>query len=41
VRCLLWRQHRGQLLWTAALLAAYGVLMFVVGRSADRWLAGY
>jgi hypothetical protein len=41
VRCLLWRQHRGQLLWTAALLATYCVLMLVVGRSADRWLAGY
>ena len=41
MKCLLWRQHRGQLLWTAALLATYCVLMFVVGRSADRWLAGY
>jgi hypothetical protein len=41
VRCLLWRQHRGQLLWTAALLAAYGVLMVVVGHSAHRWLANY
>jgi hypothetical protein len=41
VRCLLWRQHRGQLLWTAALLAAYAVFMLVVGHSADRWLAHY
>jgi hypothetical protein len=41
MRCLMWRQHRGQLLWTAALLAAYGVLMGVVGHSADQWLANY
>ena len=37
----MWRQHRGQLLWTAALLAAYGVLMGVVGHSAHQWLANY
>jgi hypothetical protein len=37
----MWRQHRGQLLWTAALLATYCVLMLVVGHSADRWLANY
>jgi hypothetical protein len=41
MRCLMWRQHRGQLLWTAALLATYCALMAVVGHSADRWLANY
>jgi hypothetical protein len=41
VKCLLWRQHRGQLLWTAVVLAIAGVSMAAVGHSADRWLANY
>ena len=41
MRCLLWRQHRDQLLWIAVLLAVAGAVMTVVARSADRWLANY
>jgi hypothetical protein len=41
MRCLLWRQHRGQLLWTGLVIVAAGVVMAVVARSADRWLAEY
>lgn len=41
MRCMLWRQHRSQLLWTGAVLAAACVLMLVVARSADRWLTHY
>lgn len=41
MRCLLWRQHRGQLVWIAAALAVAGVAMALVARSADRWLAAY
>lgn len=41
MRCLLWRQHRGQLLWIAVLLAVSGAVMTTVARSADRWLANY
>lgn len=39
--CLLWRQHRGQLVWTGLTLAAMGALMLAVGLNADHWLAGY
>lgn len=41
MRCLLWRQHRGQLLWTALVLAVAGAVMAAVAHSADRWLADY
>lgn len=41
MRCLMWRQHRSQLLWTAVVLAAAGALMAGVERSADKWLANY
>ena len=41
MKCLLWRQHRGQLLWTALVLAAASAVMAVVAHSADRWLANY
>jgi hypothetical protein len=39
--CLIWRQHRGQALWTLLALAAMCALMLAVGLNADRWLAGY
>lgn len=39
--CLLWRQHRGQLGWTALVLAVIAGAAAAVARSADRWLAGY
>jgi hypothetical protein len=41
MKCLLWRQHRGQLFWTAVILAGGCALMAAVARSADRWLATY
>ena len=41
MKCLLWRQHRGQLLWTAVVLAVAAVVTAGVTSSADRWLAGY
>jgi hypothetical protein len=41
MKCLLWRQHRGQLLWTAITLAVIGVAMAVVAYSADRWQHSY
>jgi hypothetical protein len=41
MRCLLWLQHRGQLLWTAIVLAIAGGAMVVAARGADRWLAAY
>ncbi len=41
MRCLMWRQHRGQLLWTALVLATAGTVMAIVARNADRWLAQY
>ena len=41
MKCLLWRQHRGQLAWTAILLAIAATVMAVVAHSADRWLADY
>jgi hypothetical protein len=39
--CLLWRQHRGQALWTLLTLAAICALMLTVGLNADHWLAAY
>jgi hypothetical protein len=39
MKCLLWRQHRGQLLSTAIVLAISCALMLAVARSADQWLA--
>jgi hypothetical protein len=41
MRCLLWRQYRGQLLWTAVVLAVACLFAVGVARSADRWLAHY
>ena len=41
MRCLLWRQHRGQLLWTAVVLAVAGAVMVVVAHAADRWQRDY
>lgn len=41
MKCLIWRQHRWQLLWTMVLLLAIGVGMVLVAHSADRWLASY
>jgi hypothetical protein len=39
--CLLWRQHRGQALWTLLTLAAICTLMLTVGLNAEHWLAAY
>lgn len=39
--CLIWRQHRGQALWTAITLAALCLLAVSFGFSAEHWLAGY
>lgn len=39
--CLIWRQHRGQALWTVIAITALCVLMASVGLSAEHWLAGY
>lgn len=41
MKCLLWRQHRGQLLWTTVAIAVAGVVTGAVSRSADRWIASY
>ena len=41
MRYLLWRQHRGQLLWTAVILAIYCAGMLAVAHSADAWLSHY
>lgn len=41
MRCLLWRQHRGQLLWTALVVVTFMALMVGVAHSADQWLAQY
>jgi hypothetical protein len=41
MKCLLWRQHRGQLLWTGIVLAVAGSAMAVVAHRADNWLTGY
>lgn len=39
--CLIWRQHRGQALWTGISVAALCVVMAGFGLSAEHWLAGY
>jgi hypothetical protein len=41
MKCLIWRQHRGQLLWTAVVLAVAAVVMAAVSRSADQSLANF
>src|SRR5690348_4770718 len=41
MRCLMWRQHRGQLIWTGLVLAVAGGVMAAVAHSADRWLVSY
>ena len=41
MKCLLWRQHRGQLLWITVVLAVAGAVMTAVAHSADRWLTNY
>ena len=39
--CLIWRQHRGQVLWTVITVTALCALMVSFGLSAEHWLAGY
>ena len=39
--CLIWRQHRGQAVWTVIAVTALCVLMAGFGLSAEHWLAGY
>ena len=39
--CLIWRQHRGQALWTVITVAALCLLAVNFGFSAEHWLAGY
>jgi hypothetical protein len=39
--CLIWRQHRGQALWTLITVTALCALMVNFGLSAEHWLAGY
>jgi len=39
--CLIWRQHRGQALWTVITVAALCGLIVNFGLSAEHWLAGY
>lgn len=41
MKCLIWRQHRGQALWAALTLAVLCALMLGVGLSASHWFAGY
>lgn len=35
---VLWRQHRAQLMWAAAVVVAYVALMLIVAHSAHAWL---
>jgi hypothetical protein len=39
--CLIWRQHRGQALWTVITVTALCALIVSFGLSAEHWLAGY
>jgi hypothetical protein len=39
MRCLIWRQHRGQALWVLLILAAMCTLMLVAGLAAAHWVA--
>src|ERR1700761_8126012 len=41
MKCLLWRQHRGQLLCIAVILALGGLSMAAVAHSAQQWPAHY
>ncbi len=41
MRCLIWRQHRGQLLWIGVLLLVVCLGAVAAIHSADRWLARY
>jgi hypothetical protein len=41
VTCLIWRQHRGQALWTVITVTALCLLAVNFGLSAEHWLAGY
>ena len=38
---LIWRQHRGQALWTVISVTALCALMVSFGLSAEHWLAAY
>ena len=39
--CLIWRQHRGQALWTVITVTALCGLIVNFGLSAEHWLADY
>jgi ABC-2 family transporter protein len=39
--CLIWRQHRGQALWTVITVATLCALTVSFGLSGEHWLAGY
>ena len=39
--CLIWRQHRGQALWTIVTVTVLCLLIVNFGFSAEHWLAGY
>jgi len=39
--CLIWRQHRGQALWTIITVTALCLLALNFGFSVEHWLAGY
>ncbi len=39
--CLIWRQHRGQAVWTLITVAVVCLLAVNFGFSAEHWLAGY
>ena len=39
--CLIWRQHRGQALWTVIAVAILCALVVNSGLSAEHWLAAY
>ena len=39
--CLIWRQHRGQALWTVITVTALCALIISLGLSAEHWLASY
>jgi len=39
--CLIWRQHRGQALWTIITVTAVCLLAVNFGLSAEHWVAGY
>jgi hypothetical protein len=39
--CLIWRQHRGQALWTIITVTILCLLALDFGLSAEHWLAGY